>query len=256
MPEAKRLFRPDVLFLDVGDTLIRPQPSWSGLYIEALRGQGIDVTEEQLDRAFASATTSEHRSFEGPFATTEHESWQRIVAFDQLVLDQLGHHRQPESVFRAIEGRFSVAGSWHVFPDVLPALDALREAGIRMAVISNWTWTAVELLHELDLAAHFEAFAISARVGYQKPHAGIFRHALELTGAAPERAIHVGDQYRADVLGARSVGITPVLLERRGRDHETIGVPEEDRTNVPFIRDLLGLLELLEVPVPAGAPRS
>ncbi len=256
MPDPQRLSRPDVLFLDVGDTLIRPEPSWSGVYIAALRDEGIDVTEEQLARAFANATTSEYWSFEGPFEATETGSWQRIVSFDQLVLDQLGYAEQPESTFRAIEGRFRVASSWHVFPDVLPALDALRDVGIRMAVISNWTWAAVELLHDLELAAHFEAFAISARVGYQKPHAGIFRHALELTGVAPERAIHVGDQYRADVLGARAVGITPVLLERRGRDLEGLGVPEEDRAGVVLIRDLPGLLALLDVAMPAGAHRS
>lgn len=237
----------------MGDTLIRPEPSWSGVYLAALADQGIEVTEEQLDRAFSSAMTSEYWGFEGPFDATQTASWDRIVAFDQLVLDGLGHPEQPESVFRGIEGRFGTTGSWHVFPDVMPALDALRDAGIRMAIISNWTWSAVELLHDLELAAHFEAFAISARVGYQKPHEGIFRHALELTGVAPERAVHIGDQYRADVQGSRALGITPVLIDRRGRDLEALGVPEDERAMLPFIQELGGLLDLLGVPVAAGA---
>ena len=256
MPEPLRLFRPDVLFLDVGDTLIRPQPSWSAVYVAALRDEGVEVTDEELSTAFGSAMTSEYWTFEGPFEATEAAAWERIVAFDRLVLDQLGHRDLPEELFRAIEGRFQVGSSWHVFPDVVPALDVLRAAGVRLAVISNWTWGALELLHDLELASHFEAFAISARVGYQKPHAGIFRHALELTGVAPERAIHVGDQYRADVVGARSVGLHAVLIDRTGRDLDALKVPEEERDGLPLVRDLLELLERIDVPVAAGTLRT
>jgi putative hydrolase of the HAD superfamily len=248
--------RPDVLFLDVGDTLIRPEPSWAGVYVAALADHGIHVAEDDLRTAFASAMASEHWRFDGPFEATEEAAWERILQFDRTVLDALGHRDLPETLFRALEQRFGAHASWHVFPDVVPALHALRAAGVRLAVISNWTWAAVELLHDLELASHFEAFAISARVGYNKPNPGIFRHALELTGVAPGRAMHVGDQYRADVLGARGVGIRPVLIERTGRDAEALGIPEDDRADVTIVRDLFELLERIAVPIPAGAPGS
>ena len=72
-------------------------------------------------------------------------------------------------------------------------------AGIRLCVISNFVWGAPELIHDLELARHFETLVISARVGFQKPNPGIFQHALEQMQVAPERAMHVGDSYRADV---------------------------------------------------------
>jgi len=247
-----RLPRPEVVFLDVGDTLVRPDPSWSGVYIAALADHGIHVSEAALERAFAAAMTSEYWSGEGPYEATEAASWARIVGFDQLVLTALGYPDQPQEVFRAIESRFGAHASWHVFPDVLPALDALRAAGLRLAVISNWVWGAPELLHELELAGHFESLVISARVGYSKPSAAIFEHALRVTGVSPDRAVHVGDQYRADILGARSVGITGVLLERRGRDLDALGVPAAEQPSMPLIRDLGGLLELLDIAVATG----
>src|SRR5205814_1467871 len=115
-------------------------------------------------------------------------------------------------------------------------------AGIRLAVISNWTWAAPELLHDLELARHFESLIISSRVGFQKPHSAIFRHALEVMRVSPDRAVHVGDSYAADVLGARSVGIAPVFIARGfGREGPNRSrVPAGDP--VPIVNDLTGLL--------------
>ena len=130
----------------------------------------------------------------------------------------------------------------------------MRDAGLRLCVISNFVWGAPELIHDLDLARHFEALVISARVGFQKPNEGIFRHALEVMNVAPENAIHVGDSYKADVQGARRLGI------RRG-DHrsqqrrDAARVREEhDDPDLLVVTDLMELLDLLGIERPALSP--
>lgn len=247
--------RPDVLFLDVGDTLVRAHPSWSSVYIEALRAEGVAVEPADLEAAFAASMGTDFWVDDGPYEASEEASWQRVRDFDRAVLARLGHADLPDTVYRAIARQFREIASWHVFPDVMPALDALRVAHVRLAVISNWLWNGPELLHELQLARHFETLVISDRVGYQKPNPGIFSHALEVMGAAPESSVHVGDSYRADVLGARSVGITPVLIHRRragdGEPRVAAGIPEGD--DVALVHDLFGLLELLGIPRAATA---
>jgi FMN phosphatase YigB (HAD superfamily) len=94
--------------------------------------------------------------------------------------------------------------------------------------------------------------SISARVGYQKPHPAIFLHALELLGAAPQDAIHVGDDPVADVDGARRAGIEPVLIVR---DHRRDAIPDPDSRagGAPVISDLDDLLDLLGVDRPVTA---
>jgi putative hydrolase of the HAD superfamily len=124
-----------------------------------------------------------------------------------------------------------------------------------MAVISNWMWEATELVHELELARHFEVLIISAQVGYQKPNAGIFRHALGRTGVDAERAVHVGDSYRADVVGARAAAITPVLIDRGHATSVSAGQARDD-TDVAVIDDLYGLLDLLGLESPRDALSS
>ena len=140
-----------------------------------------------------------------------------------------------------------------MFEEVPSTLEAVRAAGIRAAVVSNWLWDAPDLLHALELTRHFEALIISARVGFQKPHPRIFEHALAVTGVAPERAIHVGDSYSADVIGARSVGIQPVLIVR---EHEPAAVGEirAPPGDVPVVHDLNELLDLIGVARPTASP--
>jgi hypothetical protein len=97
--------------------------------------------------------------------------------------------------------------------------------------------------------------------GHQRPGRlpeaapGIFRHALERMGVHPSEALHVGDSYAADVVGARRVGIRAVLIDRNGATRR--GSVSSATTRTAGDRDLYGLLDLLGVDRPAsGRPLS
>jgi putative hydrolase of the HAD superfamily len=240
---------PSVILLDVGDTMARANPSWHGVYATVFADHGIDVIREDFIAAFRAAWAE--WAHEGPFEATEEASFQRLMQLDRLVFDRLGYPDLPESFFRDVDRAFRRRSAFAVFPDVVPALDAMQAAGLRLAVVSNWGWAAPELLQTLELARHFEVLSISARVGYQKPHAAIFEHALDLLGAAPADAIHVGDDPQADVIGARGAGIEPVLIDRHGRLDTPIGAGTETG-EVPLIRDFGELLDLLGIARPAA----
>ena len=104
----------------------------------------------------------------------------------------------------------------HADEDSARVLRALREAGIRTAVVSNWDWSLHERLHETGLAGLVDGALASAEVGSAKPDGLIFAAALELVGAEPEGTWHVGDTPEADVAGARAAGIRPILIARDG----------------------------------------
>jgi putative hydrolase of the HAD superfamily len=105
---------------------------------------------------------------------------------------------------------------FHAYEDSAPALRALRAAGIRTVVVSNWDWSLHERLHETGLAELVDGALASAEVGSAKPDGLIFAAALELAGARPEETWHVGDTPEADVEGARAAGIRPLLIARDG----------------------------------------
>jgi putative hydrolase of the HAD superfamily len=122
----------------------------------------------------------------------------------------------PPSRFAAAElfDRFSRAAAWEIYPDVRPALAALRRSGLRLAVIANWDERLPALLRELGLAAAFETVLTSQGAGVQKPHPLIFQTALSLLELQPENVLHVGDRRLADVEGAEAVGMQALWLTR------------------------------------------
>ena len=115
-----------------------------------------------------------------------------------------------------------------------------------VGAVSNWVWQLPELLHALDLVSHFDLIAASSRIGFAKPHPGIFRWALEEARVEPGQAIHVGDHLDADVAGARAVGIEPVLIDRRRR-FSSADIP----AGTPLIRSLAELLPIVDARIPA-----
>jgi putative hydrolase of the HAD superfamily len=102
------------------------------------------------------------------------------------------------------------------YPDAGPALAALRARGARLVVASNWDCSLAEALAGAGLGGAVDAVVPSALVGAAKPDPRLFDAALAAAGAAPERAVHVGDSLDHDVAGARAAGVRPLLLRRRG----------------------------------------
>lgn len=197
---------------DVGGTLIEPFPSVGAIYSEVAREFGLECCPDTLTRRFAEAWVA-RASF--GYST---EEWFEIVE---------GSFRGSASVsrelFQRIYERFSEASAWRLFPDVLPALEALRGRGIRLAVVSNWDERLEPLLERLSLLGYFEQVTVSARVGWHKPDPQIFRHALAGLKLDSDVVLHVGDSRREDIEGATQAGLRALRISRRGvRESEEI----------------------------------
>jgi len=235
------------VFLDIGDTVMRPNPSWEHVYAIAFEEYGLQVEVDALRAALQRAYHHGGFGFDGQFEASEETSFARTMAIDRAALADLGIGPMPEAFFRRLSELFMLTSNWHVFPDAPPALAALRSRGLVVAAVSNWVWQLPELLHALDLVRSFDFIAASARVGYQKPHVGIFRWALEQAHVEPGEAMHVGDHPDADVEGARGAGIQPVLIDRHDR-FSPADLPER----TPLIRTLAELIPLVDARLPAG----
>jgi FMN phosphatase YigB (HAD superfamily) len=103
-------------------------------------------------------------------------------------------------------------GSWTMddwYPDALPCLARLREAGYRVCAAGN----TPELVEE-ELAKHVDATGSSARWGVWKPSAAFFERVVELAGVPPERIAYVGDRSDNDVGPALAAGLVAVQIRR------------------------------------------
>lgn len=106
---------------------------------------------------------------------------------------------------------------WCKVPEGLgPALDAMRARGKHVAIVSNSEGMLDRLFCDLGIRDHFDLIVDSGLVGVEKPDPRIFRVALERFGVPPERALHLGDFFATDVLGARAAGMRCALIDPFG----------------------------------------
>lgn len=229
------------VFLDIGDTIMRPNPSWEHVYALAFEEFGLTVSIDELHRALREAYHHGGWGMEAGFEPSAETSFRRTVEIDAAAIAALGLEPMPEAFYRRLAEMFLATSHWHVFPDAYPALAALRERGLTVGAVSNWVWNLPELLHALDLVGGFDFIAASARIGYEKPHRRIFEWALAQAGASADTVIHVGDHIGADVEGARGAGISAVLIDRFGR-HVAADLPE----GVPLITTLHDLIPIVD----------
>lgn len=103
---------------------------------------------------------------------------------------------------------------FRLYDDVIPTLDALKERGVRMAVISNWDVSLHRVIEMHGLSDYFELVIASLEEGIEKPEPEIFHIALRKLGETPEVSLHVGDQPVDDLQGARQVGMRGLLIDR------------------------------------------
>ena len=126
------------------------------------------------------------------------------------------------------EHSFFAASAATLYDDTVPTLQHLRDSGFKLAIVSNWDTPLDPLTERLGIAHYFDIIVAShdARVLSAKPDPHIFNYTLAAVDVSAAEAIHVGDTYEADIVGAKNAGIRPILIDRdntqTGRWKETI----------------------------------
>jgi FMN hydrolase / 5-amino-6-(5-phospho-D-ribitylamino)uracil phosphatase len=138
------------------------------------------------------------------------------------VLARGGEHRDVFELFNVADWRTAwpeheaIYGGFQtddLYPDAIPAMDALRGRGYRVAVIGNQPTSRTAELGRIGVDA--EVMAMSAEMGVAKPSQEFFERALELLGSpAASSVAYVGDRVDNDVLPAIVAGVRAVWIRR------------------------------------------
>ena len=200
--------RVKAVFFDWVGTVARPEPDRHiGVYLAA-RELGYELP---LDKLSKSLYRAENRVTDGvPGVWQDGKDEAPFLRWWEVVLEGMDVE-VPSAARIEITRRVSQTVKkleWVLYDDVLPVVGELKERGIILGVISSM-YTGRGLLDRyLDIAVTMKD------VGVGKPDPAIFLAALERAQVAAAAAIYVGDQYESDVVGARRVGMQPVLIDR------------------------------------------
>ena len=109
---------------------------------------------------------------------------------------------------------------WRIVrPGTLEALERLKSAGYKLAIVSNAEGQVEADTKRFGLAPYFDVIIDSHIVGVAKPDPRIFHIALARLGVAPDEARFAGDIFSIDILGARAAGIEARLIDQHERYH-------------------------------------
>jgi len=129
----------------------------------------------------------------------------------KVVLADLGIEPEPRVVEEVLKAYLGSVNDFtpKVNPEAFEALSMLRRAGLRIAVVSNSSFTGDQIksmLVKVGLGDYVDVVVSSCDVGVSKPSPAIFQEAARRLGLDPGSLIHVGDSYLEDVLGALAAG--------------------------------------------------
>lgn len=233
------------VFFDFGDTLAFNNMTFPDSLRCVLSGMGADIDAEVL-REIVHKADDELRT-ERLLARSDTEYREFRIQYYSHVLNLLGIADLGGENACYLQNVIDYYHGVYLKPETQYILDILRHAGLKLGMVSNFSHVLPKLLKNLGIFHMFDFITYSDDVGYDKPSPIIFEDALAKLGEGiqPNEVIHIGDSYEGDVLGARHVGIIPILLDPEGgcRQQNCLCI-----NNLLEIADLLGICHPLTSP--------
>ena len=220
------------VFFDVDFTLVHPGPRFQASgYFETCVRYGLTVDPAKFESAVAGAADVLD-------STDQLFNPQVYIDYTARIIQLMGGDAAGSlAPAREIYDDWAVNHHFTLYDDVDATLRALKARGLQLGLITNGHRSLTAFQSHFELDGLIDVTLSSRQHGYMKPHASIFRAALELAQVSPGESVMVGDSYTHDVLGAESVGMRGVLIARGG------GAPEG--IAAPVIQSLVELLEIL-----------
>lgn len=209
------------ILFDLDGTLRHSRPDGGEFFITHARALGLSISEDDRLRGirwehhyWASSINlrADYEKYKGEGPDFwQNYSRRNLVAlgispkqaekFAPILSQHMNDHYKPVGVLAA---------------DALGVLGQLKEAGFRLGVVSNREHPFEQEMDQLGIRSHFEFSLAAGEIQSYKPHPSIFEAALKRVETTPEATMYVGDNYFADVVGARRAGLLPVLYDPNG----------------------------------------
>jgi putative hydrolase of the HAD superfamily len=213
------------ILFDFDGTLRHNLPSGGEVFMDFVAHCGLPVTQEDRRRTarwehyyFANSPEiqADHKKFNGE----GEDFWfnfthRRLVASGcpATLVEELG-----PKVSAHMQAAYKPE-NW-IPKEVYTVIPELRNAGYILGVVSNRDHPYQDEIDELGMQGYFHFSMAGGEVKSWKPDPAIFQAALERAGSTAQETLYVGDNYFADVIGARRAGLRPVLYDPRGLFHE------------------------------------
>ncbi len=188
------------VFIDFGNTLVGFNPAFYEKVYQVLRDNGYDFDLRRVFRAYIKAMALQH---------FPNENGHNPVDIREFIYN-LGIYPNQELI-RALSKADVRDGEAFMYDDAIDFLETLKSMELKIILVSNASPRVQKLLDDFNLRKYFDALVLSYEVKAVKPNPKIFGYAI-MKGGYP--AIHIGDIYELDYIGAKRSYLDAILLDR------------------------------------------
>ena len=202
----------EAVCFDLDNTLYPYEPCNEGgkqAALAAFREHGYEMDRETFDDLYATGRRETKRETSGTAAShARHIYFKRALRHHADVHDAATAFALGEAYWEGYMDEMTLCdGVEHAF-------DALADAGVSVAVVTNLTThVQLEKLARLGIDEHVDRLVTSEEVGREKPSALPFTTALARLDLRPSEALMVGDNDNADISGANAVGMDTTFFD-------------------------------------------
>jgi len=178
--------------------------------------------EERLVEAWFALERKHYARWEAGQISFQEQRRRRIRELYALLGRPISAADDVDALFADYLAHYTSA--WRAFDDVRPTLTQLRRLGFALAVLTNGSSAQQHAkVHALRLLERVDLVVTSEELDVAKPDPRAYRRTCDRVSVDPDEALHVGDRYDVDVVGARAAGLQALHLDRHGRGQETSG---------------------------------
>lgn len=188
---------------DVAGTLLHPAEPVAQVYARFAARCGCGRDEVEIGRAFGAAMRDARA------LRVSDPTWRKFWA--HVVAHATGCHAP--TLVDELYDHYAELDAWRLGADTFAWLDAVRDGGARIGVISNWDTRLRALLDGLGVLERLDVLVVSGELGIEKPDRRIFEHAARELGVQIAEMIHVGNDPHDDIDGARAAGARGVHID-------------------------------------------
>jgi HAD superfamily hydrolase (TIGR01549 family) len=205
------------VYFDFFNTLAYFEPSREEFYAGFANELGVKVTPEAIAAALPEADYYwRTENFKSPIREREHTAkYAAYTEYALRILKGAETKATPDQALQMLAKAFTMGFKFVAYSDALPVLQEMKARGLKTGLISNVGQEIDSYCEELGFASYLDFKVTSFEVGYDKPRPEIFQLALDKAGIKACDSLFIGDQYDQDIVGARGVGMNPILIDRK-----------------------------------------
>lgn len=225
--------KPNFVSFDLFDTLYTPRTPVPEQYHVLARKHGVHMMVDDILTRFPvvfKQLQNEYPNYgKHSQGITTSDDWWRKLLITLFELPEYTIDEKSRLFCDHVLQHFTTAEAYKVYPDVLPALEGLKQKNIRLVITTNSDDRVYQILDSLQLRPYFDDIYISYDQGFAKPSKQLFDSIIVAsqplstpTAEYLENCWHVGNHYDQDFVGCIKAGWNGIYLDRASNEHHIL----------------------------------